>query len=222
MSSFSPRLRKIGRHLEGGQEVDADVAAAPGVQEEEPAAKDLSTLQLTSFIRDGFLLLPTVDELPAGFCDRFYDKAYELRDAPRDELWGSLTDEVNAVLAGPTCRGALTSLLGPDFLMPPGNSHMHVSFQGDQGFHKDGTDHGPTQGTVRDHRPRHILALFYPKATTLDMVISPTSNLSPRHAFLIWMLLVVGPDLCASWQSLPRAGPRRQVHIGAAPAVRAP
>jgi hypothetical protein len=56
---------------------------------------------------------------------------------------------------------------------------MHVSFMGDQGFHKDGTDHGPTQATVRDHRPRHILALFFPHATTLDM--GPTTVIPGSH-----------------------------------------
>lgn len=71
------------------------------------------------------------------------------------------------------CRGAVASLLGPDYFMPPGNSHMHVANPGDQGFHKDDTGHGPTMGTVRDHRLRHVLALFYPQDTSSFM--GPTS-----------------------------------------------
>jgi hypothetical protein len=170
-----PCLHRLSQHLQAAAATPNLTTSSSGAREQQrqttrQTTTPLSARQLQSFIRDGFLLLPTVvSEMPPGFCERFYEKAYQHRNAPRDQLWGELTDEVNAVLAGPTCKGALTSLLGADFLMPPGNSHMHVSFDGDQVFHKDGTDHGPTQATVRDHRPRHILALFYPRETTLDM-----------------------------------------------------
>ena len=142
--------------------------------------------QVKDFIVDGYLVI-TPDDVPGGreqFASSFYDKARSIAGPEslgsdyrsRDEtLWEALTPEVNAVLGSPTTHGALTSLLGPDFIGPPGNSLMHVSQQSDQTYHKDGTDHGPTMSTVRDHRCRHVIVMFYPIATTLDL--GPTSVL---------------------------------------------
>ena len=65
-----------------------------------------------------------------------------------------------------TVRGGLQSLLGPGYFMPAWNTHLHINSQGDEyvpgltGFHADGTDHGPTQSTVRDHRPRQVFGFF--------------------------------------------------------------
>ncbi len=150
-------------------------SAAPAAAE---STKLLSTQQVKDFIVNGFLELD-VPELPQGFNESFYQTAKHLRDASRDMLWAELTPNVNALLASPTCHGAVQSLLGTDYFMAPGNSHMHVSHAGDQGFHKDGTDHGPTQGTVRDHRPRHLLVMYYPQDTTLDM--GPTTVIPQSH-----------------------------------------
>jgi hypothetical protein len=127
--------------------------------------------QVKDFIVDGYLVI-TPDDVPGGreqFASSFYDKARSIAGPEslgsdyrsRDEtLWEALTPEVNAVLGSPTTHGALTSLLGPDFIGPPGNSLMHVSQQSDQTYHKDGTDHGPTMSTVRDHRCRHVIVMF--------------------------------------------------------------
>ena len=152
------RLHELGQHI-------APQAAG---QLPPPPALLLTSQQVKDYIVDGYVVLQ-VGELPAGFNEQFYAEARALAAEPRDVLWGELSGSVNHLLATPTCRGAVASLLGPDYFMPPGNSHMHVANPGDQGFHKDGTDHGPTMGTVRDHRPRHVLALFYPQETTLDM-----------------------------------------------------
>eukprot|EP01043_Picozoa_sp_COSAG02_P040600 COSAG02_NODE_3299_length_6989_cov_8.204935_1_plen_214_part_00 len=103
----------------------------------------LTERQVKDFIVDGFLVL-TPEDLPGGrerFASSFYDKARSIAGPDiigsdyrsRDEtLWEALTPEVNAVLGSSTVRGALTSLLGQDFLAPPGNSLMHVSQSSDQ------------------------------------------------------------------------------------------
>lgn len=103
----------------------------------------LTERQVKDFIVDGFLVL-TPEDLPGGrerFASSFYDKARSIAGPEvvgsdyrsRDEtLWETLTPEVNAMLGSSTVRGALTSLLGPDFLAPPGNSLMHVSQPSDQ------------------------------------------------------------------------------------------
>lgn len=84
------------------------------------------------------------------------------------------------MLSSPTVGGALASLLGPDLIAPPGNSLMHVAQPTDQTFHRDGTDHGPTMSTVRDHRCRHVIVMFYPVETTVDL--GPTTIL-PRSQY---------------------------------------
>ena len=63
--------------------------------------------------------------------------------------------------------------------MPPWNTHLHINGAGDGGFHADGTDHGPTQTTVRDHRPRQIFGFFYPGDVPLSS--GPTAVIPGSH-----------------------------------------
>ena len=196
-SAATLRLHKLGSHirpptLTTTTSIRGQLGLRRGSVAGEAAApppKLLSTQQVKDFIVNGFLQLK-VDELPPGFHENFYETAKQLRNESRDALWATLTPDVNVLLATPTCHGAVQSLLGRDYFMAPGNSHMHVSHAGDQGFHKDGTDHGPTQGTVRDHRPRHLLVLFYPQDTTLEMVRrhSPYTTLAislKKHIYIV-------------------------------------
>ena len=131
------RLRLVSAHLE------------PPLQDEPAAdtgALDLLTeRQVKQYIIDGFVIVQP-KELPGGidrFASEFYDKARNIAgpdvvnpgSAHRDRtemLWEELTPEVNAVLADRSTNGALTSLLGPDWIAPPGNSLMHVSQPTDQ------------------------------------------------------------------------------------------
>ena len=127
------RLQNLRAHLDPPpRSPDAAIQRCGSAAATAPA-KLLSTQQVKDFIVNGFLELD-VPELPPGFNENFYDTAKELRNEPRDRLWGVLSPEVNELLSGPTCRGAVQSLLGRDYFMAPGNSHMHVSHKGDQGF----------------------------------------------------------------------------------------
>lgn len=169
-------------------------SAAPGAAAApQPSATPVELLTedaVKGFITDGFLVLQPED-VPGGreqFASSFLAKARSISgpeavgDATRsrdETLWAELTPEINAVLGAPSTQGALTSLLGPDYIGPPGNSLMHVSQPSDQTFHRDGTDHGPTMSTVRDHRCRHVIVMFYPIATTLDL--GPTSVVPRSH-----------------------------------------
>ena len=81
-------------------------------------------------------------------------------------MFREVSPGLNAVMSSRTVRGGLQSLLGPGYFMPAWNTHLHINSQGDEyvpgltGFHADGTDHGPTQSTVRDHRPRQVFGFF--------------------------------------------------------------
>ena len=61
--------------------------------------------------------------------------------------------------------GALTSLLGPRYLQHPHRT-MHTRPEGsaDQAWHKDGH-----HVSVRAHRPRWLIAFYFPGATTKEM-----------------------------------------------------
>lgn len=140
----------------------------------------LSDAQLAEFVLQGFLVLPL--QLPEGWTSAFYSKALQLKDSglERSEIWAQISADTNVIAAAPALRGALTSILGPDYLMPP-NGTLHYGLSEDQGFHKDGTDHGAVQNTVRDHRLRHVLIFAYMADITANM--GPTAVL-PRSHFL--------------------------------------
>jgi hypothetical protein len=93
----------------------------------------------------------------------------------------------------------------------------------DQAYHKDGTDHGNTQSTVRDVLPRHLIMFYYCHDTTLDM--GPTGILpgsqyygldgegaragsSAEHGLPMSSaeLMAAGDDLAARDASLDAAG----------------
>ncbi len=134
--------------------------------------------QLAEFCANGLLVLPL--SLPADFIESFYSKSKELVEAESDRatVWRQIDPDVNTIAADPVLQGALTSILGPDFVMPP-NGTLHSGLAHDQGFHRDGVDHGPLQTTVRDHRPRKVLAFVYPTEVTIEM--GPTAVVSRSH-----------------------------------------
>eukprot|EP01050_Picozoa_sp_SAG11_P012669 SAG11_NODE_1423_length_4950_cov_6.926201_3_plen_339_part_00 len=69
------------------------------------------------------------------------------------------------VVSSATLVGALTSLLGPRYLQHPHRT-MHTRPEGsaDQAWHKDGH-----HVSVRAHRPRWLIAFYFPGATTKEM-----------------------------------------------------
>ena len=87
--------------------------------------------------------------------------------------------EIAQVFDHPDVRGALVSLLGPDYVLNP-HRHCHVNAAGSKGqaWHKD--------CYVYDHNLRHprfdwVLAFYYPQETTGDWDLrrlSPVRNIS--------------------------------------------
>ena len=178
---MASRVSAILSHLNSAP-VDDDPIVATGAAPDAATVSPerlLTEAQLKEYIVNGFLVIqPDLPTAREAFADQFYSKVRDLvqpdierpnlRD--RDEaLWEMVSPDINAVLGAPSVKGALTTLLGPDFLAPPGNSLMHVSGPNDQTYHRDGTDHGPTMPTVRDHRLRHVIVMFYPLETTVDL-----------------------------------------------------
>ena len=102
--------------------------------------KLLSDRQVQDFIRDGFLLVPQA-ELPQSFHDDVYErcKAYWTQpNRPSGREYFLAVPQLTEVLRTPSTVGALTSLLGPNYVQHPHRS-MHTrdrEIGGDQDWHK--------------------------------------------------------------------------------------
>ena len=84
---------------------------------------------------DGHLVLK-VAELPDAWHDSFYQKCYSAVEAAksteRRNVWADVAaDEIQQICSGPTLVGALTSVLGPDYVMHQHRA-LHVNGPGDQ------------------------------------------------------------------------------------------
>ena len=75
-----------------------------------------------------------IDEMTREWHENFYAKALELSrsGAGRGSLWSQMP-EITQVCRTPTVRGALTSILGRDYVMHPHRA-LHTSGSGDQGL----------------------------------------------------------------------------------------
>ena len=127
---MAQRLERLADHLttvDSSPQLCRRNCAGGGGRQGQYAPKLLGDAEIAEFLSKGFLKfeLGASGELSDSFCEQFYRTSFDLRAAPRTELWSALTEQVNRILTTPTVRGALVSLLGPDFLVAPGNSHMH-------------------------------------------------------------------------------------------------
>ena len=89
----------------------------------------------------------------------------------QDAIWGPLTPRMRAVITCPALRGALTSILGRDFVFG-GGAHMHVAGPDGQAYHKDGT---PV--AVKTHEVRGVIMMYCERAGSR---CSPRPRTNPR------------------------------------------
>jgi hypothetical protein len=151
--------------------VDSQIQSADGLRSmAQLPPKLLTDTQIVEFIKSGFVVLP-LNELSADFHAQCADSIMEPweRNGRNNNWIGNNIYPGNAnlgsVLATPTVRGALTSVLGPDYAMHLHRA-LHVSGGNDQGFHKDTPEGG---GPVRHMRPRWAMIMYYPAGSTVDM-----------------------------------------------------
>lgn len=115
------------------------------------------------FVTQGYHLIEL--DFPLEFhesvCQQI-DAAFERRGQPFDAILDEVPD-LQKVWDNPIVRGALISIMGPDFTM---NSHRHCHYTkpGDQGghWHQDSVN-------SRHHLIRTVLGLYYPQNVTDDM-----------------------------------------------------
>ena len=123
----------------------------------------LSDAQMREFIVNGFVTVTT--ELSAAFHDAIYEKTMSVFDKegnPGNNLLPRIP-EIQQIFEDPNVRGALTSLLGPDYYMQP-HRHPHYNPPGSkgQGLHQDG-------GKRWSHHTRRLLAFYYPQDTPVEL-----------------------------------------------------
>ena len=169
------RLGALGQHVASATEP----SAPPTSVRAGPTPAPLSAEELQGFARDGFLVRQLTD-VPPEFHTKLYADTKAMQQLERP--WNlELTEIYDLFMKSGQLVGALTSILGPDFVQHPHRAlHQGVAVLDpatgevggsekrgggrDQQFHKDGN-----HIAVRDHLPRWIMCMYYPAATTLEM-----------------------------------------------------
>ena len=134
--------------------------------------------QMTQYLRDGFVVFsPT--ELDGRFHDALYRAACEVHDEAGaiggdsnhlQVIGDNLRARVPALdsfLNAGTVQGALTSVLGEDFVLHP-HHFVHEASTNDQSFHQDGNLPWNDRAHYRSHRPNWAMLFYYPQAVTLE------------------------------------------------------
>ena len=134
--------------------------------------------QMAHFLRDGFVVLEP-DGLGDDFHAAMYDAACQVHDEARaiggdsnhlqtigDNLRARIPD-LDRLLVDPTVHGALTSVLGEDYILHP-HHFVHESSADDQGFHQDGNLPWNDRAHYRTHRPNWAMLFYYPQRVTDD------------------------------------------------------
>lgn len=135
----------------------------------------LTDAQMRHFIVNGFVTVTTA--LPPEFHDDIFAKTVAVFDKegnPGNNLLPRIP-EIQNVFDDVNVKGALTSLLGPDYYMQP-HRHPHYNPPGSkgQGMHQDG-------GKRWSHHTRRLLVFYYPQDTPVER--GPTGVVPISHYF---------------------------------------
>ena len=142
---------------------------------------------MQGFVREGYVVLQS--ELPKEFHDRMHDAldALDERGPLGHNNLLPCVPELARLLDEPVVRGALTSILGPDYYLHF-HRHDHFALNNEaQPLHKDGDNHShnAVDGLRRIHRTRFVMLFYYPQDTPLEKGptgIVPRSQYVPRRA----------------------------------------
>jgi hypothetical protein len=168
--------------MERVRHIASTMLGVPSPTSKAEAPTPLDTNARLTFLRDGYWVRG-LDELGPAFHHHVGARAREIwQNTPGqgsgDHGWLSLEPALLQVLRAPTFMGAMQSILGRDFQIAcpwanrpdqGGMFGLHITAEPDhdQAYHKDGTDHGNTQSTVRDIRQRQVIMMYYPLGASL-------------------------------------------------------
>ena len=119
IASAEPPVWKYQRQFDYGEGVST-LAQRPDLMHD-TALKRLSDEQVRTFIANGHITLQP--DLPAAFHREMFDRFVEIIGDDNDHNPGNnllpLVPELQLVFDDPVIRGALTSVLGADYMMHP-------------------------------------------------------------------------------------------------------
>lgn len=129
----------------------------------------LTDAEMQRFIAHGYLCLRT--ELPESFHQGIFERFDALIGADAKHNPGNnllpAVPELTQVFADPVVRGALTSVLGPDYVMHPHRAlHNNPPGSDAQRMHKD--SYWGYLRRVRNHRCRWAMIMYVPQATPIE------------------------------------------------------
>lgn len=123
--------------------------------------------KMRDFLVQGYCVLKV--DLPPSFHEQVYEKTKKVlaQDGnPGNNILPRIP-EVQEVFDNPVVKGALTSILGPSYVMHVHrHAHSNTPKGSGGGWHKDSYW---GYGKVRDHHPRWIMAMYYPQDTPLEL-----------------------------------------------------
>ena len=126
----------------------------------------LSDEQMRDYIANGYLVLHT--SLPSTLHEEIYRRTSEVMEKEGNPGNNVLprVPQLRLVFDDPALRGALTSVLGPDYIMHS-HRHCHVNRGGSDGggTHKD--SYWGFNRVPRNHRNRWAMLFYYPQDVTI-------------------------------------------------------
>ena len=141
----------------------------------------LTDEQMRKFITDGYLILNTdfSDAFHQGLMEQL-NYVYTHEGNPGNNLLPRIPD-VQKVFDHPTVRGALTSVLGPDYML---HAHRHGHYNAADkagGWHKD-SYWGYRR--IRNHHPWWAMIMYFPQHTPVELgptgIMPGTQNYETR------------------------------------------
>ena len=151
----------------------------------------LTDQEMRKFIVNGYHIVKT--SLHPDFHQKIQSRILaliETEGTPGNNLL-SKVPMLDNVFTDPAITGALTSILGPDYVMHPHRAcHYHPPKSQAQVWHKD----YPIGGNIRYHRPRMAMAFYYPQDVSDEM--GPTAIQPGTQYFQKYQKIVEGLPLC--------------------------
>ena len=165
----------------------------------------LTDEQLKTFIVNGFLILKT--DFPQAFHERLVAQLNEIYDKegnPGNNILPRIRD-LQRVFEHPVITGALTSVLGPDYLLHTHRHGHYNSIPKPGAWHKDsywGYD------KLRNHHPWWAMIMYFPQDTPQEL--GPTGVLPGTQ-------YEDEPEFCIRRDGRGSDGERRSGHVRADP-----
>ena len=126
----------------------------------------LDDAHVQRFLRDGYITLQT--DLPNDVHAQIrthIDDLFQREGNPGNDILPKVPD-LYRVLEDERLAGALTSLLGPEYIVHPHrHCHQNIAGSGGQSMHQDSYE---SDQNVRHHRCRWAMAFYYPQDVALE------------------------------------------------------